>query len=109
VVRAVGSAAEALAVIRQWLPDVLVSDISMPDEDGYALIRQVRALEARQGGGTPALAFMALTGTEACQRALTAGFQIHLSKPAEPFELATLVANLSQTGEADKGRGPYPP
>ena len=94
VVRAVGSAAEALAAIGQWRPDVLVSDISMPHEDGYALIRQVRALDADQGGRTPALAFTALTGTENRQRALAAGFQMHLSKPADPFELVMLVARL---------------
>jgi CheY-like chemotaxis protein len=98
VVRAVGSAGEALAVIGQWQPDVLVSDIGMPDEDGYALIRKVRALEADQGGRTPALAFTALTGPEDRERALAAGFQTHLSKPAEPFKLVALVANLVQTG-----------
>jgi CheY-like chemotaxis protein len=95
VVRAVSSAAEALAAIGQWLPDVLVSDISMPEEDGYALIRQVRALEARQGGRTPALAFTAFTGTEDRERALAAGFQTHLAKPAHPQELAQVVAALS--------------
>jgi CheY-like chemotaxis protein len=91
VVRAVGSAAEALAAIGQWRPDVLVSDISMPEEDGYVLIRKVRALD---GPAIPALAFTALTGAENRQRALAAGFQMHLSKPADPFELVTLVARL---------------
>jgi CheY-like chemotaxis protein len=67
-VRAVGSAAEALAAIGQWRPDVLVSDISMPHEDGYRLICQVRALDADQGGRTPALAYTALTGTETRER-----------------------------------------
>ena len=93
VVRAVGSAAEGLAALGQWRPDVLVSDISMPHEDGYALIRKVRALDG-PAGQIPALAFTALTGTENRQRALAAGFQMHLSKPADPFELVTLVARL---------------
>jgi CheY-like chemotaxis protein len=93
VVRAVGSAAEALAAIGQWRPDVLVSDISMPQEDGYALIRKLGALDG-PAGQIPALAFTALTGTENRQRALAAGFQMHLSKPADPFELVTLVARL---------------
>ena len=97
VVKAVSSAAEALAAIGQWRPNILVSDISMPEEDGYALIRQVRALDG-PAGQIPALAFTALTGTEDRQRALAAGFHLHLSKPTDPFELVTLVANLSQTG-----------
>jgi CheY-like chemotaxis protein len=99
VVKAVGSAAEALAAIGQWLPDVLVSDISMPEEDGYGLIRKVRALDGI-GGQIPALAFTALTGTDNRQRALAAGFQMHLAKPAEPFDLVKLVAKLSRTGSA---------
>jgi CheY-like chemotaxis protein len=98
VVRAVGSAAGALTAIEQWRPDVLVSDISMPGEDGYALVRKMRALDACQGGGIPALAFTALTGTEHRERAIAAGFQCHLSKPAEPVELVKLVAKLWEIG-----------
>jgi CheY-like chemotaxis protein len=92
------STSDALLRFKHLRPDVIISDIGMPDEDGYALIRKVRALEADQGGRTPALAFTALTGPEDRERALAAGFQTHLSKPAEPFKLVALVANLVQTG-----------
>jgi len=96
-VRAVDSVAGALTAIEQWRADVLVSDINMPEEDGYALIRKVRALDG-PASDIPALAFTALAGTENRERALAAGFQSHLSKPADPCQLATLVANLSQNG-----------
>jgi CheY-like chemotaxis protein len=94
----VGSAAVALTVIGQWRPDVLVSDISMPGEDGYTLIRKVRALDAAQGGRIPALAFTALPGSENRERALAAGFQSYLSKPADPFDLVRIVAKLWEIG-----------
>lgn len=93
---------EALEVIAQWRPDVLVSDIGMPNEDGYTLIREVRSLErtgkiplSEQGAKIPAAALTAYARTEDRLRALQEGFQIHLPKPVEPAELVTVVASLA--------------
>jgi PAS domain S-box-containing protein len=95
-VRVASSAAEALEVIRQWLPHVLLSDIGMPGGDGYALIEQVRALPAELGGETPAAALTAYAGAEAQARALSSGYQAHIAKPVEPQELSALVASLAE-------------
>jgi CheY-like chemotaxis protein len=78
--------------------DVLVSDIAMPDQDGYDLIRRVRALDPRRGGRIPALAHTAYARTEDRQTALAAGYQEHAAKPVEPATLATLVATLAGRG-----------
>ncbi|MUG93716.1 PAS domain S-box protein [Scytonema sp. UIC 10036] len=101
-VKAIGSVQEALEVIAQWRPDVLVSDIGMPNEDGYTLIRKVRSLErtgeiplSEHGTKIPAAALTAYARTEDRLRALQEGFQIHLPKPVEPAELATVVASLA--------------
>jgi signal transduction histidine kinase len=99
-VKGSSSAAEALAALPGWGADVLVSDIGMPGEDGYALIRRVRALPPEQGGNTPAAALTAFARTEDRVRALSAGFQIHVPKPVEPVELVAVVQNLArQTGK----------
>lgn len=95
-VKAVASAMEALAAIQQWQPDVLVSDIGMPLEDGYSLIRKVRLLPPHQGGRIPAVALTAYARAEDRTRALQYGFQMHLPKPVEPAELATVVASVAQ-------------
>ena len=87
--RAAGSAADALRLLNEERPDVLVSDIGMPGEDGYALIRQVRALGADQGGAMPAVALTAYARAEDRMKAILAGFQMHVSKPVEPAELLT--------------------
>lgn len=96
----VNSAAEALELLRKVKPperpDVLVSDIAMPGEDGYALIRQVRALPATQGGNIPAVALTAFGRSGDRVRALTAGFQMHVPKPVEAAELALVIANLAR-------------
>ena len=76
-------------------PDVLVSDIGMPGEDGYSLIRRVRRLEAERGGATPAVAVTAYARAEDRVNAIRAGFQHHLSKPIEPAELIAIVASLA--------------
>ncbi|WP_242072504.1 PAS domain S-box protein [Microcoleus sp. FACHB-68] len=94
-VTAVPSAAEGLLTLQQLKPDVLVSDIEMPGEDGYTFIRQVRGLEASQGGRVPAAALTAYARVEDRQRALWAGFQMHVTKPVEPAELVAVVANLA--------------
>lgn len=99
-VTAVASALEAIEAIKQLKPDVLISDIGMPGEDGYALIRKVRALPRDQGGLIPAAALTAYARAEDRTRSLLEGFQIHLPKPVEPAELAAVVANLAgRTGK----------
>ncbi|HLM58306.1 MAG TPA: PAS domain S-box protein [Pyrinomonadaceae bacterium] len=92
------SAAEALTLLRESPPDVLVSDIGMPDEDGYALIRKVRGLPAGQGGKVPAIALTAYARTEDRLQALRAGYQMHVTKPVELTELAAVVASLAKRG-----------
>jgi len=94
-VETAASAAEALRKFREQPPDVLVSDIGMPKEDGYDLIRQVRALPVEAGGEVSALALTAFARDEDSQRALSAGFQRHASKPIEPAELAAMVTGLA--------------
>ncbi|HEY9633887.1 MAG TPA: response regulator [Coleofasciculaceae cyanobacterium] len=93
---AVASASEALEAVSQFKPDVLVSDIGMPLEDGYSLIRKVRQLSAEQGGKIPAIALTAYARAEDRMRAITSGFQMHIPKPVEPAELATVVASLAK-------------
>jgi signal transduction histidine kinase/ActR/RegA family two-component response regulator len=100
-VKACASAAEALEVIEQWRPLVLVSDIGMPEEDGYELIRKLRALPPARGGNIPAVALTGLARSEDRMRALAAGFQIHVPKPVEAVELITVIASLA--GRLHKG------
>jgi PAS domain S-box-containing protein len=88
------SASEALALIEEWRPNVLISDIGMPEEDGYELISQVRALPAERGGRTPAVALTAYARAEDRLRALRTGYQMHVSKPVELAELVAIVARL---------------
>jgi PAS domain S-box-containing protein len=94
-VTALGSASEALAAIQQDKPDVLVSDIGLPGDDGYDLIRQVRALDEQRGGRVPAAALTAYAKDEDSHRAIAAGFQAHVTKPVELAELANVVASLA--------------
>ena len=94
-VRTVNSVEEAMAAIELLQPDVLVSDIGMPEEDGYALIRKVRQLEAEKGGAIRAIALTAFARDEERRKAIQAGFHIHVSKPVEPVKLATVVASLA--------------
>lgn len=92
------SATEALAILQAERPDVLISDIGMPDEDGYALIRRVRSLLPEHGGRTPAIALTAYARTEDRVKAVVAGFQHHLAKPIETVELLVTVASMVRTG-----------
>lgn len=92
-VRAYASASQALEEIEQWKPSILISDIGMPNEDGYSLIRRVRALGAR-GGDIPAIALTGYAKSEDRTRALAAGFQMHVPKPVESAELIMVVASL---------------
>ena len=95
-----GSAAEALDALENTNPDVLVSDIGMPDENGYELIKRVRALPAERGGRVPAVALTAYAGAKDRRRALLSGFHTHLAKPVEPDELLAVVASLGARKEA---------
>lgn len=90
------SAAETLGTLQEWKPDVLVSDIGMPGEDGYTLITKVRALEIEQGGHTPAVVLTAHARTEDRVRALSSGFQNHVPKPVEPAEVVMVILSLTK-------------
>ena len=100
-VRVAGNGAEAIDAFRASKPDVLVSDIGMPDMDGYALIRRIRALSPADGGRTPAVALTAFARADDAERAFAAGYQRHIAKPIEPSQLATLVANLGGITQAN--------
>jgi CheY-like chemotaxis protein len=94
-VRTCASASEALEALKQYKPDVLVSDIGMPDEDGYSLMEKVRASEAGRGERIPAVALTAYARVEDRLRALSAGYNMHVPKPVEPAELAMVIASLT--------------
>jgi PAS domain S-box-containing protein len=100
-VKACASVTEAMTTIAQWQPAVLVSDIGMPDEDGYALIRKLRALTEAQGGNIPAVALTGFARSEDRTRALASGFQMHVPKPVEAVELIMVIASLA--GRLDIG------
>jgi signal transduction histidine kinase len=93
-VAACASAGEALEKLKTWRPHILMSDIGMPGEDGYALIKQVRALPPERGGRTPAAALTAYARDEDRGRALAAGYQLHIAKPFDPRELLAAVSDL---------------
>jgi PAS domain S-box-containing protein len=92
------SAREGLEALRATRPDMLVSDIGMPGEDGYSLIRQVRALSPEEGGRTPSVALTAFARVEDRTRALLAGFQAHCPKPVAPLELLAVLGALAGRG-----------
>ena len=94
-VTSASSSAEALSAFGQILPDVVLSDIGMADEDGYELMRKVRALPAEGGGLTPAIALTGYATRKDRERALSAGYQLHLAKPVEPADLVAAIARLS--------------
>ena len=95
-VTAVTSAVEAIQAITRRRPDVLVSDIAMPDEDGYGLIEKVRLLDKGTSDIIPAVAITAYAKEEDRKRALSAGFQIYLAKPVELTELISVVARAAR-------------
>ena len=95
------SAAEAIKEIEQRKPDVLISDLGMPEQDGYELIREVREMEsADHTARIPALALTAYAKAEDRVRALAGGYQVHLAKPVEPAEFVLVVANLAGRGQS---------
>jgi CheY-like chemotaxis protein len=93
--RGVRTAPQGFALVREFRPHVLVSDLSMPGEDGYSLIARVRALPAGEGGHVPAVALTAHAYAEDRDRALSAGFQSYLSKPVEPDRVVDAIARLA--------------
>ena len=90
------SVGEALEALQQSRPDVLVSDIGMPDEDGYALMRKIREMELVSGVSIPAVALTGYARVEDYREALAAGFQLHVAKPVRPAELIAVVASLGK-------------
>lgn len=92
---AAGSASEALQLLDEVKPDLLLSDIGLPGEDGYSLLRRVRERRPERGGRIPAIALTAYAKTEDRIRALHAGFQTHIAKPVEPDELAAVIASVA--------------
>jgi CheY-like chemotaxis protein len=96
VVKTASSASEALEIIKSERFDVLISDIGMPDEDGFSLIRKIRNLPDDLGGDVPAIALTAYARAEDRIEALRSGFQMHIAKPVEPVELIAVVANVAR-------------
>jgi CheY-like chemotaxis protein len=94
LVTVTATAREAMSVIARVTPDALVSDIAMPQQDGYWLIRELRALPPARGGAIPAIALTAHGADHGPARTLAAGFQAHLRKPIDPWELCRAVAGL---------------
>jgi CheY-like chemotaxis protein len=90
-----------MARFKRHPPDVLLSDLVLAGEGGYALIRDIRRLDPHSGGATPAGALTALARTEDRSRALSAGFQIHVAKPAAPSEIVKTVEWLARTPGSD--------
>jgi CheY-like chemotaxis protein len=93
----VASVQEALQALELWDPNVLLSDIEMPNEDGYSLLQKVRGMHGRDGGLIPAAALTACGRPEDRVRAIKAGYQMYLPKPVDPHELAVVVASLART------------
>jgi CheY-like chemotaxis protein len=96
----VPSAKDAYAVFNRTprsLPDVIISDLAMPEEDGYSLISRIRQLPPNQGGNTPALALSAFATNESKQRAIECGFDLYSSKPFEPELITRDVLDLMRT------------
>jgi PAS domain S-box-containing protein len=94
-VESCASARAAFAVFQDRPPDVLISDIEMPDEDGYSLIKRIRALESDRGGRIPAIALTAYGRREDRLKAVSSGYSMHVPKPVDPAELTTIVASLT--------------
>jgi len=105
-VRTAASATEALALLRWIRPDVLVSDLAMPDEDGYSLIRNLRAIEREIGRETPAVALTAYVRVQDRARAEAAGFNVFVEKPVDPQELIAVLAGIA---ESRAGKAPRRP
>ena len=98
------SAAEGLEAVKKHRPDMVLSDIGMPGEDGYEFLAKLRQLSDADGGDTPAVALTAFARSEDRRRALMAGFQMHLPKPVEPAELLAVASNLFAASRRGKSK-----
>jgi signal transduction histidine kinase/CheY-like chemotaxis protein len=103
-VTSVGTAVEALIIIGDDAPDVLISDIGMPDIDGYELIRRVRAMDGKASKSVPAIALTAYGRTDDRSKSLACGFDLHVSKPVDPAELVAAVAGIVDRQGSAKGK-----
>ena len=97
-VKTSSSVADAMQSLSEWRPDVLLTDINMPGEDGYSLIRKVRSLPPNEGADIPAIALTAMAREEDSENALSAGFQMHLPKPVDLEEMTSAILQLSRRG-----------
>jgi CheY-like chemotaxis protein len=97
-----------LSLLPAARPDILISDIGLPEVDGYDLMQRIRQLGADAGGATPAIALTAYARTEDRTRAFRAGYQAHLAKPVEPTELAATIASFAELIEARRRGRPGP-
>jgi CheY-like chemotaxis protein len=104
-VSAAASVAEALTAFQNRRPDVLITDLAMPHRDGYELIRLIRQLPPHQGGAIPAVALSAYARDEDRDRAIAAGFHMHLAKPVAPNELIEAVIRLASAGASHRRNG----
>jgi CheY-like chemotaxis protein len=101
-IMAASSAGKALAMLERERPDVIVSDIGMPDVDGFELIRRIRRRSAGAGGAIPAIALTAFTRQDDRQKAMQAGFNDYLAKPVEPTSLVAHIAQVvGQRGQRE--------
>jgi CheY-like chemotaxis protein len=98
LVSVVGAADEGLRVLERVMPDVVVTDIAMPDHDGYWLVRQVRSLPPDRGGTIPMIAMTAHGDKHGPERTLGVGFQAHMRKPLDPWELCRTIGSLVRRG-----------
>jgi PAS domain S-box-containing protein len=98
-IRSVATVHEALELLTEWKPDLLVSDIGLPGEDGYDLIRKVRARRPEDAGTIPAIALTGYAGASEYELAVSAGYQAYLVKPIEPGDLAQMIMTLIGNGE----------
>jgi len=101
-VTAVASGAEALQVLDRWIPDVMISDVGMAEMDGYMLIEQIRSRPPNRGGTIPMIALTAYAADHDRQRALQAGFQMHLTKPLEPEQFVSAIVSLLKPIRSDQ-------
>jgi CheY-like chemotaxis protein len=104
-VRCSQSAADALQTFKEWQPDLLISDLAMPDEDGYTLLKKLRRLKSKRAKEIPAVALSAYASDEDRALSLSKGFQMHLPKPIEPEHLVTSVASALGRDKVTESNG----
>ena len=101
------SANDALQALELWSPDVLLSDIEMPNEDSYSLLQKIRSKDGKSGGLIPAAALTAYSRSEDRVRVLKAGYQSYLPKRVDPHELALMVASLAKRSDLKSSSTPH--